>query len=148
MRAEIKTPHVFVVCASCGRREHFAVARLLAQHWDASMPGLLPELTRCPKWKSRAHYGGPEATGSSLRHVDVQQPSVSRGLSTYSGQSIFKTSLTSGGGPVAASKCVERWSITVRLVLRERDRYFLSSVVHHDRAVRHQIQPTRHLDYS
>ena len=42
MRAEIKTPHVFVVCASCGRRGHFAVARLLAQYWDASMPGLLP----------------------------------------------------------------------------------------------------------
>jgi hypothetical protein len=54
--AEMKTPHVFVVCAPCGHRGHFAVARLLAQHGDASMPGLLPELTRCPKWKSLSTY--------------------------------------------------------------------------------------------
>jgi hypothetical protein len=75
---------VIVVCASCGRRGRFAVARLIEKYEDTPMPDLLTELTKCPKWQSFALYAG-RGTGSSLRHVDVQQLSVSRGLSIYSG---------------------------------------------------------------
>jgi hypothetical protein len=34
----------------------FAVARLLAKYGDASMLGLLAELTGCPKWQSVGVY--------------------------------------------------------------------------------------------
>jgi hypothetical protein len=37
-----------------------AGARLIEKYGDTPMPDLLPELTKCPKWKSRAHYGGLE----------------------------------------------------------------------------------------
>ena len=45
-----------VVGGPCGRRGRFAVARLLEKYGDAPMPGLLPELTGCPKWKSLGVY--------------------------------------------------------------------------------------------
>lgn len=80
----MRAPYVIVVCASCGRRGRFAVARLIEKYEDTPMPDLLTELTKCPKWQSFALYAG-RGTGSSLRHVDVQQLSVSRGLSIYSG---------------------------------------------------------------
>ena len=79
--SDFRVPTLSIECEPCGRAGRYNVAKLMEQHGDAR----LPELTRYPKWKSRAHYGGPEATGSSLRHVDVQQLSVSRGLSIYSG---------------------------------------------------------------
>jgi hypothetical protein len=53
--ADMKTPYVIVVCAPCGRRGRFAVASLIEKYGDTPMPDLLPELTKCPKWKSRAH---------------------------------------------------------------------------------------------
>jgi hypothetical protein len=64
----MRTPYVVVVCGPCGRRGRFAVARLIEKYGNTPMPDLLPVLAKCPKWKSRAHYGGPEATGSSCEH--------------------------------------------------------------------------------
>ena len=51
-----------VVSGPCGRRGRFAVARLLEKYGDVSMPGLLPELTGCPKWRSIGLYDRCRAT--------------------------------------------------------------------------------------
>ena len=49
--AAMRTPNVVVVCGPCWRRGRFAVARLIEKYGDTLMPDLLPELTKCPKWK-------------------------------------------------------------------------------------------------
>jgi hypothetical protein len=60
--SDLRTPYVVVVCGPCGRRGRFAVVRLLEKYGDASMPGLLPELTGCPKWRSIGLYDRCRAT--------------------------------------------------------------------------------------
>jgi hypothetical protein len=50
--ADMRTPYVVVVCDPGRRRGRFAVSRLIEKYGDASMPGLLPELTQCPKWNA------------------------------------------------------------------------------------------------
>jgi hypothetical protein len=58
----MRASDVVAVCAPCGRRGRFAVARLIEKYGDASMPGLLPEMTKCPKWKSVSIYDRCKAT--------------------------------------------------------------------------------------
>jgi hypothetical protein len=61
--SDMKSPFVVVACASCGRRGRFAVSRLLEKYGDdIAMPDLLPELTKCPKWKSVSIYDRCKAT--------------------------------------------------------------------------------------
>jgi hypothetical protein len=57
--ADMKTP--YVGCVPCGRRGRFAVARLIEKYGDTPMPDLLPELTKCPKWKSVGIFLRPPA---------------------------------------------------------------------------------------
>ena len=49
---DVEAPFLDVVCAPCGRRGHFTVARLMAQHGDAKLTDLLQKLANCPKARS------------------------------------------------------------------------------------------------
>jgi hypothetical protein len=50
--SDIRDPTLTIVCAPCGRRGRYSVARLMEQHGDAKLPDLLLTLANCPKARS------------------------------------------------------------------------------------------------
>ena len=55
--SDIREPTLTIVCHPCGRRGRYNVERLMAQHGDAALPGLLATLADCPKARSFSVYG-------------------------------------------------------------------------------------------
>ena len=65
--SDLREPTLTIVCAPCGRRGRYSVARLIERYGDAQLPGLRAEITGCPKARSvsfrdpcRARYEWPE----------------------------------------------------------------------------------------
>jgi hypothetical protein len=54
--SDLRTPFLQVVCEPCGRRERYAVARLLAERGDAKLTDLLRDLAQCEKARCKAVY--------------------------------------------------------------------------------------------
>jgi hypothetical protein len=50
--SNLRNPTLSIVCEPCGRRGTCNVARLMEQHGDAKLPGLLQTLADCPKARS------------------------------------------------------------------------------------------------
>jgi hypothetical protein len=54
--ADIREPTLTIICAPCGRRGRYSVARLIEEHGDAMLPDLLVTLANCPKRRSANIY--------------------------------------------------------------------------------------------
>jgi hypothetical protein len=63
--SDVETPFLDVVCAPCGRRGRYAVARLMAKHGDARLTDLLTILARSASTTgARPVRGAGRAIGS------------------------------------------------------------------------------------
>jgi hypothetical protein len=51
---DLQAPFLRVVCEPCRRRGSYAVARLIAEHGDAKLTGLLSALATCSKGTNSA----------------------------------------------------------------------------------------------
>jgi hypothetical protein len=51
---DLQAPFLHLVCAPCGRRGRYAVARLIAERGDAKLTDLLPALANCSRVKNSA----------------------------------------------------------------------------------------------
>jgi hypothetical protein len=67
--SDIREPTLTVVCAPCGRRGRYDVARLLAQHGDAKFPDLLVTLANCPKARSASIHERCKAVYERPQHI-------------------------------------------------------------------------------
>jgi hypothetical protein len=50
--SDVRSPSLTIVCAPCGKRGRYSVAKLLAEHGDAKLTDLLVILADCPKARS------------------------------------------------------------------------------------------------
>ena len=50
--SDLREPTLSIVCAPCGRRGRYSVAKLMEQHGDAKLTDLLVTLAACPKARS------------------------------------------------------------------------------------------------
>ena len=50
--SDLREPTLSIVCAPCGRRGRYSVAKLMEEHGDAKLTDLLQELAACPKARS------------------------------------------------------------------------------------------------
>jgi hypothetical protein len=71
--SDVRGPTLGIVCAACGRRGHYTVERLMAEHGDAKLTQLLATLANCEKARSvsiydrcKAAYEGLEEPGGRL----------------------------------------------------------------------------------
>jgi hypothetical protein len=55
--ADIREPHLTIVCGRCGRRGRLSVAKLMERHGDAKLTDLLREIADCPKERPRSLQG-------------------------------------------------------------------------------------------
>jgi hypothetical protein len=51
---DLQAPFLHLVCAPCGRRGRYAVARLIAERGDAKLTDLLPSLANCSRMTNSA----------------------------------------------------------------------------------------------
>jgi len=64
--SDVETPFLDVVCAPCGRRGRYAVARLMAKHGNARLTNLLLDLALCEKARSLGVHNRCKAVYESL----------------------------------------------------------------------------------
>ena len=64
--SDLRQPTLSIVCAPCGRRGRYSVAKLMEEHGDAKLTELLMTLAACPKARSasihdqcKSVYGQP-----------------------------------------------------------------------------------------
>ena len=50
--SDLRQPTLSIVCAPCGRRGRYSVAKLMEQYGDAKLTDLLSTLADCPKARS------------------------------------------------------------------------------------------------
>jgi hypothetical protein len=50
--SDLRSPMLTIVCAACGRRGRYNVAKLMAEHGDSKLTDLLEALAACPKARS------------------------------------------------------------------------------------------------
>jgi hypothetical protein len=53
---DLPGPTLTIVCAPCGRRGRYGVARLIEQYGDGKLTDLLPTLADCEKARSASVY--------------------------------------------------------------------------------------------
>ena len=51
--ADVRSPTLAIVCAPCGCRGRYTIARLIDEHGDAKLTDLLQTLADCPKANAR-----------------------------------------------------------------------------------------------
>jgi hypothetical protein len=64
--SDLRVPTLTIVCAQCGRRGRYNVARLMERHGDAKLTELLCTLVECPKAKSTNIYDRCKAVYEGL----------------------------------------------------------------------------------
>jgi hypothetical protein len=56
--SDVHEPTLSIVCAPCGRRGRYSVAKLMEQHGDAKLTDLLARLGDCAKARSVSIHDG------------------------------------------------------------------------------------------
>jgi hypothetical protein len=64
--SDLREPTLTIVCAQCGRRGRYNVARLMERHGDAKLTELLWTLVECPKAKLTNIYDRCKAVYEGL----------------------------------------------------------------------------------
>ena len=64
--SDLRSPTLSIVCAPCGRRGSYNVARLLEQHGDAKLTDLLATLAQCQKARSASVHDRCKAVFEQL----------------------------------------------------------------------------------
>jgi hypothetical protein len=64
--SDLREPTLSIVCAPCGRRGRYSVAKLMEQHGDAKLTELLVTLAACPKARSASIYDRCKAVYGQL----------------------------------------------------------------------------------
>jgi hypothetical protein len=65
--ADVRGSSLTVVCAPCGRRGRYNVARLMAEHGDAKLTDLLVTLAGCQKTSSASVHDRCKAVYEGLQ---------------------------------------------------------------------------------
>jgi hypothetical protein len=65
--SDVRLPTLAIACAPCGRRGHYNVERLIAEHGDAKLTDLLVTLADCPKARSVSVHDRCKAVYEGLR---------------------------------------------------------------------------------
>jgi hypothetical protein len=69
--SDLRNPTVGIVCAQCGRRGRYNVARLIKVHGDAKLPDLLVTLADCQKARSVSIYSRCRAVYEGLDRMSA-----------------------------------------------------------------------------
>ena len=64
--SDLRQPTLSIVCEPCGRRGHYSVAKLMAEHGDAKLSDLLQALAACPKTRSASIHDRCKAVYEGL----------------------------------------------------------------------------------
>jgi hypothetical protein len=64
--SDLRQPRLSIVCEPCGRRGHYSVAKLMAEHGDAKLTDLLLTLAACPKARSASIHDRCKAVYGQL----------------------------------------------------------------------------------
>jgi hypothetical protein len=54
--SDVLSPTLSIVCEPCNRHGRYSVARLVEEHGDAKLTGLIVTLANCPKARSASVY--------------------------------------------------------------------------------------------
>ena len=64
--SDLRQPTLSIVCAPCGRRGRYSVAKLMEEHGDAKLTELLMTLAACPKARSASIHDRCKAVYEQL----------------------------------------------------------------------------------
>ena len=64
--SDVRGSTLTIVCAPCGKRGRYSVAKLIVQHGDAKLIDLLQTLTDCPKAHSASIHDRCKAVYEGL----------------------------------------------------------------------------------
>jgi hypothetical protein len=64
--SDLRQPTLSIVCAPCGRRGRYSVAKLMEEHGDAKLTELLMTLAACPKARSASIHDRCKAVYGQL----------------------------------------------------------------------------------